>query len=1062
MLFHTFSSNFDEHDYENYDPKEHRLPGRGLSATTNQPPSSATSATPTQQMQLSGQEVSSSTIANGVSPQNSSCQVRASSGGTGTEITTTSPPLQGNGEAQETSKSSSLKGKTKLLESQMGLSPPQSPEALLHKKSSPGPPPPARKSSSLTRSNQSSSPSLQESPQPTRKSSLPSSPRLETKSKNTVRRNKSIKLQAAAARLEGLLSGKASQDEAGDEDETATSGIKSAVSSGGEEAQKGSMGSSPPSTKKVTKPTMVIPPIPAGKPKGVTQPQPHEIIRVAAHMGSGDSSPALSQGSVDDDLKSRLDQSLLRQKLGAEVVSKATVSGLGESKTDRGEQEDSDATEYKPRLQMIKARVEKRRQEAAKTQTAQAVVNSNDASDVSSTSKVISGVSRPGDVSPMTIPPLVPPKPHPGRPSGVSATNGLDNRSLPFSPPLQTEETGGSMGDEEEPPPLPARTSAMFELEKSPPKKAKKVNYTNISVASDQKEEVSVPPPPPADTNKKGPNKKKGTNYPRVLLKKLKDKKEKTPEPSASKTKGKDTSSSPTQSPTRKSNESPTRKQQPILRSHSEIPSNRSRPSSGPVIHVRPPMFVNMKERPLPQIPGEIDSIEEPPDHTAEDYEQFELGQLGTQFYANYGNEPSHNYEEMGHQPPITLPGRTAASVQRAHSFNPGDKLRILDPNRSNLSRPSFVRSNFDPLPIPPPSPGSAGGGGPDYVEGYVNAEELPIPGRQLPEAPSGMRAKQKPSDVDHSDYDYPDLRQHGYLVHTLPSRRKHPSPLAQPGITSGQWGSDGYPSIQQWPKQAPCEPEGNELRDRLDSDYVPMSSAFSMDDSYINWETIKDISTHGGVAGQGQQQVVVPPRGAGQVRAHPHPGYAMDDMYMNMPHGTSSTASKVSAHEELAHMRQQVLPARGFAPNTAPSQQFHSPPARSTETPSIGHGASGAPPSPKPKPKPRQRSATTAAALEDTLPLASVAPGSPHPPAPEQAWRMPPSMHPQQAGHPGMDPSIYQNVDPSASLPVSVGHHLKEGLERRSSEGDMLQQLAVKPTAAALPPRNIPRRPQH
>ena len=1050
MFSHTFSSNFDDHDYENYDPKEYKLPGREKSAaTTNQPPPSATSATPTLQTQLSGQEVSSSAISAGaVSPPNNGSQVKAQSSGSETVTTTISPPPPGNSEAQKLPKSPNFNDRRKLLEDQVGSSPPQSPEASQRKKGGPGPPPPVRKSSSLTRSNQSSSSSLQESPQlsdRSRKTSLPASPQLEPKSNTSIQRTKSIKLQAA--KLQDLLSGKSSQNDADDEDEAVASSVRSAAALAREEAQKSNIGSTSPSARKLIKPNIVIPPVPTVKPKGVPQP--------------GDSSPALSQGSINE-LKSRLDESLLHKKLGAEVVSKAMASGLVEPTADAGEEENSDAIEYKPRLQIIKARVEKRKQEAAQAQAVQVVTNqtnSNDAGDITSTSTFVSGVSRAGDVSPITIPPLVPPKPRPGRPSGDSTTKGLDERSSPLPPPPTTEETGGFMdGEEEEPPPLPARTSAMFELEKSPPKVAKRAHYTNVSVESDEKEKSSTPPPPPTDTGKKGPSKKKGTNYPRVLLKKVKDKKEKTPEPSSTKMKGKDTSSSPTQSTTRKTGENPTRKEQPILRSNSE---NRPRPSSGPVVHVRPPMFINMRERPLPQIPGEIDnSFEEPPDHTIDDYEKFELGQ----YYVNLSNNPSHNYEALEHQPPVTLPGRTVLGVQRAHSFNPGDKLRQLDPICSSPSRPSFDRSNFDPLPIPPPSPRSTEGGVPDYVDGYVNTTlsmQLPARGKELP---SGTRTQ--PSDVDHPDYDYPDLRQQGFMhmAHTLPSRRKNPtvSPLAQPGISSRQWGSDGYPSIQRWPMpvQAPSEPDGE---DRLDSDYVPMASVVTMDDSYINWETIKDTHTRGGVADQGQQQRVVPPRGVDPVGAHPHPhpGYAMDDMYVNMPHGTSSTANRVSAQEELAHKGQRLLPTRGFAPNTAPSQLFITPPVSSAETASIGRGASGAPPSPKPKPKARQRSATTAAAIDEALPVASVGPGSPLPPAPEQAWRMPPVMQPlvsQPAGQPGTDPSIYQNVDPSLSLPMPFGHHLRGGLERRSSESDM----AIKPTATALPPRNIPRRPQH
>ena len=1052
VCFLTFSSNFDDHDYENYDPKEHRLPGRAKFAA-NQPLPSSITDTPTQQVQLSGSpNVRAGQVDSSTTAPTSSVLRASSNNDTVTSVsqpTTTSSLLQGNSEAQEPPKSQNLI--------------PRSPEASQHRKSTgPAPPPPVRKSSSLTRSNQSSSSSLQELDARSRKTSLPSSAQLEPRSNNTVQRSRSIKLQAA--KLQDLLSGKSTQNETDDEDET-TSSIRSAAALARAEAQKSSTGSSSPSSRKSTKPSLVVPPVPASKHKGV--PQPHELIQgvvAGSQVRSGDVSPSLSQGSINDDLKSRLDQ---RRKLGAEVASRAVASGVGESKTNTGEEEDSDAKEYKPRLQMIKARVEKRRQEAA-----QALVNrtnSEDASDTSSNSTFVPGVNRHVDTSPIVIPPLVPPKPHPGHPSSGSNTKGLEGNSSPIPPPLKTEKTGsgGFMDDgvdEEEPPPLPARTPAMFEFEKSSPKKTRKANYTNVSVTSDQKESASAPSPPPTtDTDKKAVSKK---NYPRVLLKKLKpekkDLREKTPEHSTSKTKGKgkDTSS-PTVSPTRKTNKSPTSKEHTILRSKSEKDSHKLRPSSGPAVHVRPPRFIEMSKRPLPQIPGgEIGNPEEPPDHTAEDYEHFELGQ-GIPFYAN---NPLHNYEGMEYKPLIPLPGRTvAASVHRAHSFNPGDRHRLHDPmaNLPNPGRQSFGRSNFDPLPTPQPSQRSTDS---DYVDGYVNTElpmQLPTRNRQLPEVPSGIRAQQKPSDIEHSDYDYPDLRQHGFMVHTLPTRRKTASPLAQPGFTSRQWGNDGYPQIQQWSNQAPSKPEGDEMRDRLDSDYVPMSSVFAMDDSYINWETIKDIRTHAGLSEQDRQllqQRIVPPRAGGPVGAHPLPGYAMDDMYMNIPRGTNLT----NREADLARIKQEF---QGFV-RTAPPRQLATPstnqPVTSAETSSASHGALGAPPSPRPKPKTRQRAATTATALDDTLPLASVAPGSPHPTAPEQAWRLPPVIQPvvsQQAGQPGMDPSVYQNIDPSSSFPKSFGHHVREGLERRSSEGNM---LASKPTAVALPPRNIPRRPQH
>ena len=305
-------------------------------------------------------------------------------------------------------------------------------------------------------------------------------------------------------------------------------------------------------------------------------------------------------------------------------------------------------------------------------------------------------------------------------------------------------------------------------------------------------------------------SKKQGANYPRVLLKMLKpdkkDKKERTPEHSTSKAKGKDTSF-PTESPTRKTNESLMRKEQPILK---ENASSKSCPSSGPEVHVCPPMFINMRECPHPHniIPSELNiNVEEPSDRSTNSYKHFNLGQDSVH---------KHRYS--------------------SHSL-------------------LFQR--------------------PINSDGYINVDsELAI---QLPtrcrEAP--LKAEQMSLPIDQSDYDYPDLCQHGFLAHTLPMRRKTTNSLSQPGTISKQWGSDGYPHIQQPSIPTWSKSDGNERRDCLGLDNVPTSSAFIIDDSYINWETIRDQYQ------QLHQQKVLSPR---RDQVGPHPGCAVALPPRNIP----------------------------------------------------------------------------------------------------------------------------------------------------------------------------------
>ena len=961
----------------------------------------------------------------------SNASVAATDGTPTFDQKTSSSLLTDKDQVQQPPKSPSLKDRAKLLESQMEVSPSQSP-VTQRRKNGNAPPPPVRKSSTLTRpSSQQGSPQLEDH---FRKSSLPS-PQVEKKN-NRLDRSMSIKVQAT--KLQELLSGKSTQDSADTESHTTPSNSTtenvSAVANTG--FQKSSTDSGSPTRRQPVKPNKVAPSPPS---KPVTSsgsvPQQQEIAAAIAAMqdSSSNISPAVAQRSTNNEYRPKLE--LIGQKVGREEVhkTKAEESNINVD-VSKEESESGDVKEeYKPRLHLIKQKVAaKWKQETLASGATDS--NAPPASSESSSEPKLTLSSTLGDVSPIVIPPLVPPKPKPGMIKNITA-----NESPPLSPQLRSEDMVelDTIINEEEPPPIPVRTPAMLEIVEKPasPKK-KKANYTNVEITHEKKEPASLPPPPPPPPTAKQEEKKKkkSSNYPRTVLKKLMpDRKEQKEESQTKKQKSKDTTS-PKGSPTKKANESPTKKsptrKQPNKRIKSETVTNRPRPTSGPS-HVKRPVFMNMSKRPLPEIPGQFDG-EEPPEHDADDYEQFDLGQ-GVPCYANY--------ESMDHGP-VQLPGR--AGIQRAHSFNPGDTHRT-----------HIERANFNRLPIPPTSQrpiGTSRSCIPDYVDGYVNTDipnQLPMRNRPLPETPSESSAQKMSSEDDRPDYDYPDLRRTIFMnpssTRTLPSRGRN----AHSPLTQSSWASS------QQHQNTSLSESTSDMRDRSDSDYVPMASALTMDDSYINWETINDIRNHAGISEHGQQQQILPPRG-GQGRAHIT--YAADDMattYMNVPHDNTSPR-RFPFQDELARMRQQLQPAQDIRPGISLNKQCTTSVTKKPSSSSVD-GTSLAP-SPKPKPKPRQRSATTAGALDQDIVSAQ---GSVHlasnTSVPEKGWQMPPVAQPPGSPQSGTDSATYQNLE-TRSLPSSVlSGQLRGDFGRRISESGA-QTVNPGPSVAALPPRNIPR----
>ena len=1079
-------------------------------------------------------------------------------------------------QVEQRSQSPSYKDRAK---GETGGTPPQTPgerQAPRRKTSGNPPPPPVRICSTLTRptTERTESISLQGSPQldnRPRKTSLPSSPLTDRKN-GGIARSKSIKVQATI--LQELLTGKASQSSDNDDPQKSGSDSSSPASS---------RGAPPPTASKPVAST------------GVPQPQDLAAAIAAVQLKSGNASPSLSQNSTEEESSMpKLD--LSQQKL-VEGVSKGKES-IEETAPEPTEDGIATQSDYKPRLQLIKAQVaERRRLEAQLGNSSETKTAEEQPSSVTkplsepkqhSSSKTpsefsVHPVGVPVEPSPIVFPPMVPPKPKPVKvPQPAIPVKSKEDEGPPLPPPLKKEDVMALDNglDEEEPPPLPARTPAMLE-EASPKKVAKKPNYTNISLvsANNTKEVITLPPPPPPITNKKESSKKKTSNYPRTVIKKL-YKKERTPEPTTGKkTKTKDKeSTSPVGSPTKKSKDSPTRKSptrkspakkdKNIKGSNAESATNKSHPTDGPA-GVRKPMFMNMSKRPLPQIPGERKSDDDEPEHTADDYEQFDLGMIPpmTSYYANYGPNGIQPVENK----PLT--SRMTAGIQRAHSFNPGDR--------------STERSNFDPIPTPAGvsrrSVGMVSGTHADYIEGYVNTSlnsTLPMRGRPLPQAPDDKAAKKKSSEGDNLDYDYPH-RRNFIMAHTLPTRGKNAQGLSSkhPGDgASRAWGNDGYPKIQQRQNVSRSESVDADTSDCLDPDYVPMASiGLTMDDSYINWETIGDMNRAD--LSERQKQLLpkqptaqqgVPPRQV-QGRAVPLNDHADDNMdtdYVNLPQEC------LRPKQPLFQGGQQ--PAHGFSATPHPLTVSPFPSLKPTELPSTRHETM-APPSPRPKPaKSRQRSATDAASLDQDLSasiasgpphhgapsfLHSVAPGLPHPGlvhpvaprplhpvapglsnrgapglshpvapglshpvarglshpvapglshpvapglshpvapglshrgapglshpvapglshpsapglshpvapglfhpvAPEQRWQMmQPSASPHDMGQFSAESSVYQNIDVSASLPTSFGHHARlndsHNEMRRVSDG-----VVIKPTTAALPPRNIPRKP--
>ncbi len=243
-----------------------------------------------------------------------------------------------------------------------------------------------------------------------------------------------------------------------------------------------------------------------------------------------------------------------------------------------------------------------------------------------------------------------------------------------------------------------------------------------------------------------------------------------------------------------------------------------------------------------------------------------------------------------------------------------------------------------------------------------------PVGPRPLPRVPL-----QSPE--DNLDYDYPDMRRTAFTV----GKREVKMPTR--------------PGLRQAPKNANQDSLARTFS--ASSDYVPMAS---LDDSYVNWETIADIQSLGTSRGS----KTLP-------RRQP---YSLDDMatpYVNFSHP------------------QHHLPSR----------------KRSETQPVPTHTASVSPVPPKPKPKPRKRRSSATTERSDRR--------SHH----KEEWSLQsPTLSHSKTRQTGSETGVSASSLPSKSFMSTLG----DG--QLPEEGELPEGNApdIDKMQAALPPRNIRR----
>ena len=431
-------------------------------------------------------------------------------------------------------------------------------------------------------------------------------------------------------------------------------------------------------------------------------------------------------------------------------------------------------------------------------------------------------------------------------------------------------------------------------------------------------------------------------------------------------------------------------------------------------IQVKGPSFMNMRQRPLPAEPF-TGTDETEAEHEPWEYEPIDTAEMLKQRPVPYAAHfsPSHPSfsPPFSHRSPspshLGARSNSPNSVRRAQSFQPFDTRKTgAQRNARAYKYPSPPLRTRPPLITRPQtaqqntSPTYENGAVDD--DGYVDTESSP-PGTNLPE------------------YDYPDTR----AFRTLPNR------------------------MGKAPVAIPPRNEGRSMTRTLSasSDYVPMTS--TVDDSYINWETIGSIRT----------QLLLPerhnPPPVSTKSDEPPPRFALDDLatvYMNLPIPEKPLVLPPRRQEREQQPTLQTIPGSSSRPT--PSPRMPRPPA--SESPSTAK---------KPKPRPRVKT-NTSQESDHVATVTLVNPVASLPPSTSSTSEAMDLLRPKCSPDP-RHPHLNRAEIFSSSLPPSFGGSFGDsfgesfgGFPYQSppevSRRKLSDQGANEPQTMSLPPRNI------
>ena len=353
---------------------------------------------------------------------------------------------------------------------------------------------------------------------------------------------------------------------------------------------------------------------------------------------------------------------------------------------------------------------------------------------------------------------------------------------------------------------------------------------------------------------------------------------------------------------------------------------NRSQSAS----HTRA-QFVDMSKRPLPRDPyfGQGDDVI---DHDPDDYEpvDFEEQQMRLGFLTSTLADSYAYCESRSNQHP-NRGVRRAQSFQQTRSV---DAAKVDDFHQHKFPSPPSIRKAASQQIHPTRADSDDSDGYVDTVQ--LEGSESPLCSRPLPLTPFQIATEKPLSRTEETeeagfDYDYPDLRVRlGFS--TVPKARK-PAKDLPIGVGLNR-------------AKVPLPPRSDQpgLTRTMSSasDYVHMDS--TMDDSYVNWETMHSIQS----AQFEAQKKGKPPTVAPKPRR-----YSSDDMmaYVNLPIRSQAT---VALPPRMAHTNLSPLPEN--PPNHSPSAvkkpspkpRKRVPNASSANGPVRGIPQPGFPPSPR------------------------------------------------------------------------------------------------------------------